>query len=77
MSLSTLEPVFGTDTHPGAAERQAERDELMRIAAQSALNRSKGGQTLDPEARAWAVHWSRIKPLGRSLSSGEGRGKVE
>lgn len=49
----------------------AERRELMRIAAQSALNRSRNGRDLDPDARRWAQHWAAIKPLGRPLSSGE------
>lgn len=48
-----------------------EQRELMRIAAQSALNRSRGGRDLDPDARRWAQHWAAIPPLGRPLSSGE------
>lgn len=49
---------------------QAEKDELMRIAAQSALDRSNGGKTLTPEARAWAKRWAAIKPLQGPLSEG-------
>jgi hypothetical protein len=48
-----------------------EQRELMRIAAQSALNRSRNGRDLTPDARQWAQHWASIKPLGRPLSSGE------
>lgn len=50
---------------------QAEKDELMRIAAQSALDRSQGGKTLTPEARKWAKHWASIKPLQGPLGTGE------
>ncbi len=49
----------------------AERRELFRIAAQSALDRSKGGKTLDPDARRWALRWASIKPLNGGLSTGE------
>lgn len=48
-----------------------EQRELMRIAAQSALNRSRNGRDLAPDARRWAQHWASIRPLGRALSSGE------
>lgn len=48
-----------------------EQRELMRIAAQSALNRSRNGRDLDPDARRWALHWAAIKPLGRPLGTGE------
>lgn len=48
-----------------------ERRELMRIAAQSALDRSDGGKKLDLEARAWAKHYAAVKPLGRPLGTGE------
>jgi len=47
-----------------------EQRELMRIAAQSALDRSRGGRDLDPDARRWATHWASQKPLGRPLSDG-------
>lgn len=47
-----------------------EQRELMRIAAQSALNRSRNGRDLSPDARRWASHWAAIPPLGRALSSG-------
>lgn len=57
--------------NPAAAARIAERHELFRIAAQSALDRSRGGRDLAPDARAWAKHWAAVKPLGRPLSSGE------
>jgi hypothetical protein len=56
---------------PVALRAIAERRELFRIAAQSALDRSKGGKTLDPEARRWALRWASIKPLDGGLSTGE------
>lgn len=56
---------------PVALRALAERRELFRIAAQSALDRSKGGKTLDPDARRWAVRWASIKPLNGGLSTGE------
>jgi hypothetical protein len=61
----------GPDEYPGMRQQQAERNELMRVAAQSALDRSQGGKTLDPDARAWALHWAAIKPLQRPLTTGE------
>ena len=42
---------------------RADRRELLRIAAQSALDRSQGGRTLIPDARAWAKHWAGMAPL--------------
>lgn len=60
----------GPDRYPDVERTIAERNELMRIAAQSALDRSNGGRSLDPEARRWALHWAAIEPLGRPLSSG-------
>lgn len=48
-----------------------EQRELMRVAAQSALNRSRNGRDLSPDARRWASHWAAIPPLGRPLSSGD------
>lgn len=48
-----------------------EQRELMRIAAQSALNRSRNGRDLSPDARRWATHWAAIRPLGRALSPGD------
>lgn len=49
----------------------AERRELMRIAARSALERSRGGRDLDADARRWALHWASMPPLGRPLTDGE------
>lgn len=60
----------GPDEYPGVRKTLEERNELMRIAAQSALDRSRGGKTLDPDARAWALHWAAQKPLGRPVSEG-------
>lgn len=51
--------------------RREEQRELMRIAAVSALERSRGGKDLDPAARRWAQAWSTVKPLGRPLGTGE------
>lgn len=51
--------------------RREEQAELMRIAAQSALDRSDGGRKLSPEARGWALRHASIKPLGRPLGTGE------
>lgn len=63
-------PLADTAT-PEALARVEERIELFRRAGQSALDRSKGGKTLDPDARRWALHWARVTPLGRPLSTGE------
>ena len=57
--------------YPDVATRLEERRELMRIAAQSALDRSRGGRDLDPEAREWANHWAAVKPLGGPMGTGE------
>lgn len=56
---------------PVALRALAERRELFRIAAQSTLDRSQGGKTLDPDARRWAKRWAAIKPLDGALSTGE------
>lgn len=58
------------DTNPEGVKRMEERNELWRIAAQSALDRSRGGRDLTPEAFAWSKHWAALKPLGRPLSDG-------
>lgn len=63
-------PLADTAT-PESLARLEERRELFRIAAQSALNRSRGGRDLDPDARRWALHWARVTPLVRALSTGE------
>lgn len=48
-------------TPDAALIRAAEdRKELFRIAGQAALDRSKGGKMLDPEARAWAMHYAAL-----------------
>jgi hypothetical protein len=74
MNLSDLE-AFGPDAFPDVKAKLEERRELFRIAAQSALNRSRNGATLEPEAREWAKHWAAVEPLGRPLSSGEPGGR--
>lgn len=61
----------GPDEYPGILQQQAERNELMRVAAQSALDRSRGGKDLEPEARRWALHWAAMKPLAHPLTTGE------
>lgn len=48
-----------------------EQRELMRIAARSALDHSRGGRDLAPEARRWALHWAAKKQLGRPPGTGE------
>ncbi len=69
--LDCLEVIPDAAAQAALARRhQAERDELMRIAAQSALDRSQGGKTLSPEARAWAKRWAAIKPLQGTLTEG-------
>ena len=70
--LSCLEVIPDAVAQAALQRRhQAEKDELMRIAAQSALDRSNGGKTLSPEARAWAKRWAAIKPLQGPLGTGE------
>jgi hypothetical protein len=59
------------DAYPDVADRMAERAELMRIAAVSALQRSRNGKDLDEHARKWAFFWAARLPLGRRLSTGE------
>ncbi len=57
--------------YPDVQALQAERYELMRIAAQNLLDHSKTGKRCDPEALQWARGIvSRFKPLGRPLSDG-------
>jgi hypothetical protein len=57
-------------THPDVWLACAERRELLRIAAQSALERSQGGKTLIPDARAWALHWAGMAPLRVPMGPG-------
>lgn len=59
------------DVDLDAIRRMEDRNELMRIAAQSALDRSRGGRDLDPHARSWAKHWAALRPLNRPLGTGE------
>jgi hypothetical protein len=63
-----LEGFYDAPTPPDAWLRDAERRELLRLAAVNAL---KHGGKLHPDARRWAEHWSSIPPLGRPLSTGE------
>ena len=46
----------GPDEYPGVRQKLEEQAELMRIAAVSALERSRGGKDLDRHARDWALH---------------------
>ena len=71
MNAPDLQQVFGADQHPEAVRKLEERRELFRIAGQSALDRSRGGRDLSPEARADALRWAAMKPLGRPLGTGE------
>jgi hypothetical protein len=58
-------------TPPEAWTRCAEKRELLRIAATSALARSRGGKDLIPDARNWAEHWASLPPLAIPLTTGE------
>lgn len=72
LTTADLGPLADDPATVAQAQRQAEeRRELFRIAGQSALDRSRGGRDLDPEARRWAQHWASVKPLGRALGTGE------
>lgn len=63
--------MHGPDSYPGVADVQAERKERMRLAAVHALQVTRNGRDLDPDAYRWALHWASQKPLGRPLSKGE------
>lgn len=54
-----------------AAQAMAQRRELFRIAGVAALERSRNGRDLDPAARADAVRWAAVEPLGVALGTGE------
>lgn len=56
--------------YPDAWLRCEERRELIRVAAVSALQRSRNGRDLSPEAFAWALHWAAQEPLARPLTEG-------
>ena len=72
ITTETLGPLSQEPT-PAEAQAHAERRELFRIAGQSALDRSRGGRDLDPDAHRWAQHWASQPKLGRPLSTGEPR----
>lgn len=59
------------DSYPEVEQLLAERRERFRLAGVNALNRRRGGRDLDPDARRWALHWARVTPLNRPLSTGE------
>ena len=61
---------YADDALPEAWTRCAEKVELLRIAARSALEHSKGGARLTPEARRWAEHWAKHPPLQRPMGEG-------
>lgn len=57
--------------------RQAERNELFRIAAQRLIDDHQNGRKVDKFALAWARRIvERFKPLGRPLSAGDTRARV-
>lgn len=56
--------------YPDVQRRMAERNELIRIAAQSVLDAVGAGRIYHPETITWAKHWAAIKPL--SLVATEG-----
>lgn len=57
--------------HPDITRRLAERNELMRIAAQRLVDHKVAGRRVDPEGLKWAQGIvARFKPLGRALSDG-------
>lgn len=68
--MKTSTPRRAAATSTGSCDMTTEQRELIRIAATSALFRSRNGRDLDPDARRWAQHWSSIPPLGRPLSDG-------
>ena len=57
--------------YPDVWLKCAERRELIRRAAVSALQRSRNGKDLDPAAYAWALHWAAQEPLATPLTTGE------
>jgi hypothetical protein len=67
----SLEDIPSEAAERALARRREEQAELMRIAAQSALDRSNGGKTLTREARAWALKHAATPPLKRPLGTGE------
>lgn len=57
---------------PVIAERLAERRELMRRAAQTAIDHAEAGRTMDPHHIAWARQFVKFNPpLERPLGTGE------
>lgn len=62
---------------PDAWLRCAEKRELLRVAAQSALDNSDCGRRPIPKARAWAKHWASQPALRVPLSSGKGSEKAQ
>ena len=60
------------DVYPGVAERLAEKRELIRLCAVSALEYAKHGRGHDPHKLVWAQRIvETFKPLGRPLGTGE------
>lgn len=55
--------------YPDVARRQAERNELRRVAAVSALR--NGGKHLTPQERAENRAWAGLAPLAGPLGDGE------
>ncbi len=71
MHEKLLDGFYDVPPPPDSWLRDAEKRELLRIAAQSALDRSRGGRDLIPAARAWAKHWAALPKLNRHLGDGK------
>jgi hypothetical protein len=56
---------------PESWQRCAQKRELLRRAAQSALARSRGGRDLEPDARRWAEHWATQPALLVPMGDGD------
>jgi hypothetical protein len=54
---------------PDSWRNDAERRELLRIAATNALRNNP--DRMHPDGRRWAEHWSKIPPLGRPMGTDE------
>jgi hypothetical protein len=64
--------IFGPEyTPPESWQKCAEKRELFRSAAASALAHSDDGRALHPTTRLWAKHWAAMPALTVPLTSGE------
>jgi hypothetical protein len=67
-----VNPAEFDDPDPQVAARLAERRELMRRAALTAIAHADAGRDMDPHHIAWAREFVRLNPpLGRPLGTGE------